>query len=106
MANAQSLNLTVRTPMISATSSSSRIASHDRPTRLRSRFRTARTMRTMTVSPSQKYGLASRTLNRGVPPYSPGGRARPPNPRSPRRNGALSAEIRMISANPSVTIAR
>ena len=59
MANAQSLYLMVRTPISSAASSSSRIASQDRPTRLRSRFRTPRMTSRMMLRPSQKYGVAS-----------------------------------------------
>ena len=53
IANAQSLNLNVGTPMSSAASSSSRIATQARPTRLRTRFRIRKTIRMITVRTSQ-----------------------------------------------------
>ena len=106
--NAHSLNLIVRTPMISAASSSSRIASQDRPTRLRSRLRTPMMTKMITVRPSQKYGVASATPKIGDPSgLLPGGCGIPVKPWSPRAKfGVLVATIRMISAKPSVTIAR
>ncbi len=108
IANAHSLNLMVRTPMISAASSSSRIASHDRPTRLRSRFRTPRTTRMMTVRPSQKYGVASATPKIGLPSGELARRVRDVrrNPVAAGEVRVLVATIRMISAKPSVTMAR
>jgi len=70
-------------------------------------LRTAKITKMMTPSPSQKYGLMSRTPNKGVPSAClPGGWGMLVKPRSPRRKGRLSAKIRMISANPSVTMAR
>ena len=53
MANAHSLNRNVGTPIASAASSSSRTATQARPTRLRSRFRTAMTTRMISDRPSQ-----------------------------------------------------
>lgn len=53
MANAHSLNLKAGTPMIAAASSSSRMASHARPTRLFSRRRTAKTRMNKMTSASQ-----------------------------------------------------
>src|SRR5690606_39808823 len=62
IANAHSLNLNAGTPMTAAASSSSRIASHDRPTRLLSSLRTAKTMIRQTVSASQYHGFRSETV--------------------------------------------
>ena len=55
MTNAQSLKRKVLTPMISAASSSSRIDTQARPTRLRSRFPTNSSSTTISDSPSQNH---------------------------------------------------
>ena len=83
MMNAHSLNLNVGTPMISAASSSSRIATQARPTRDRSRFPTNSSTMMISTMESQNHqtpefsvpltlpaektpsGLSSVTPNRG-----------------------------------------
>ena len=109
IANAHSLNRNVGTPMISAASSSSRIATQARPTRLRSRFRTPNTIRMITVSAEPVVRLARRSPRRAAcrPAYVPGGCGIGGMPRWPcRMPSLLAATIRIISAKPSVTIAR
>ena len=104
IANAHSLNLKVLTPISSAASSSSRTAAHARPTRLfSSRVNTKMTMR-MTVNPRYQYGFAFSTENSKGPKL--GGRAILLMPRGPPNQSELFAVMRMISPNPSVTIAR
>src|ERR1035437_4881784 len=53
--NAHNLNLKVGTPMISAASSSSRMATHARPTLLRSRLPTMMRTMTMNTLPAQNH---------------------------------------------------
>ena len=108
MAKAHSLNLKPATPMTAAASSSSRIASQARPTRLCSRRRARKMRRMRMASASQYQRSASIVLKNARPSVSgPGGTGTPVMPAAPLvTSSRLRAVMRMISPKPSVTMAR
>ena len=94
--------------MIAAASSSSRMASHARPTRLCSRRKASQMMMMRMTSASQYHRSASTVLKNARPSVSgPGGVGTLVMPVAPLVTlSRLRAVMRMISPKPSVTMAR